>query len=149
MRSSRADAVDPSTPIRLAELIHALHGVDATDEPWTGLRGRLDASDSTRRAGTRRAPGNLLFTGGELTGVIDWGCAGVGDPAGDLMTAWLFLDERGRLAFQRELPFDDATWARARGWALHLAVLALPYYRGRYALPTAIAQHTLDQLEAC
>lgn len=90
--------------------------------------------------------GNLLFTDGELTGVIDWGCAGVGDPAGDLMTAWLFLDERGRKAFRRELDFDDATWARARGWALHLASLALPYYQGTNPFLVSVARHTLDQL---
>lgn len=181
------DAVDPNTPIRLAELIHALHDIEAGGEPWTGFRGRRDASgsdDDVRKCiaelgGSPRltaiwqealdAPrwdqegrwlhadlhaGNLLFTAGELTGVIDWGCAGVGDPAGDLMTAWLFLDERGRRAFRRELTeFDDATWARAKGWALHLAALALPYYRDRNALLTAIARHTLDQLcpgwEAC
>jgi aminoglycoside phosphotransferase (APT) family kinase protein len=73
----------------------------------------------------------------------------VGDPAGDLMTAWLFLDERRRHAFRRELSeFDDATWARARGWALHLAVLALPYYRDTNPLLAGIARHTLGQLLA-
>lgn len=93
--------------------------------------------------------GNLLFTNGELTGVIDWAAAGVGDPAGDLMTAWLYLDERGRAAFRRELSeFDDATWVRARGWALHLAVLALPYYRDTNPLLVHIATHTIGQLLA-
>jgi aminoglycoside phosphotransferase (APT) family kinase protein len=173
------DAVRPDTGIRLAELIQALHGIDATGEPWTTYRGRLDQSasdDAIRRSiaelgGNQRlvalweealaAPrwdqparwlhadlhaGNLLFTDGELTGVIDWGCAAAGDPAGDLMTAWLFLDERGRKAFQRELTFDDATWARARGWALHLAGLALPYYQGTNPFLVSVARHTLDQL---
>lgn len=91
--------------------------------------------------------GNLLFTGGALTGVIDWGSAGVGDPAADLMTAWLYLDSRGRKAFQCELAeFDDADWARARGWALHLAVLALPYYRETNRFLAGIARRALDGL---
>jgi aminoglycoside phosphotransferase (APT) family kinase protein len=91
--------------------------------------------------------GNLLFTDGALTGLIDWGAAGVGDPAADLMTAWLYLDERGRKQFRRELAeFDDATWARAKGWALHLAVLALPYYRDTNKFLAGIASRTLDQL---
>ncbi|MFI6094400.1 aminoglycoside phosphotransferase family protein [Lentzea sp. NPDC051213] len=91
--------------------------------------------------------GNLLFTEGELTGVIDWGSAGAGDPAADLMTAWLFLDERGRKEFRRELAeFDDATWVRAQGWALALAVLALPYYRETNKFLAGIAKHTLTQL---
>lgn len=174
--------VSENTPIRLAELVQALHGIDATGEPWTTYRGRLDLSTSDEKVresiaelgGDPRltalweeavdAPrwdqpgrwlhadlhqGNLLFTGGELTGVIDWGCAGAGDPAADLMTAWLFLDERGRKAFQRELgEFDDATWARARGWALHLAVIALPYYRETNRFLADIASRTIDQLLA-
>ncbi|MDX8030225.1 aminoglycoside phosphotransferase family protein [Lentzea sp. BCCO 10_0856] len=93
--------------------------------------------------------GNLLFTDRELTGVIDWGCAAVGDPAGDLMTAWLFLDERGRRAFRRELAeFDDATWLRAQGWALELAVVALPYYRDTNPFLVGVATRTIEQLLA-
>jgi len=113
---------------------------EALDAPRWDRPGRWLHADLHR--------GNLLFTGGALTGVIDWGSAGVGDPAADLMTAWLFLDERGRKAFRRELDFDDATWARARGWALHLAVLALPYYRDTNPFLVGVAQHTLDQLLA-
>ena len=91
--------------------------------------------------------GNLVFRDGSLSGVIDWGSSGVGDPAADLMTAWLYLDPCGRKAFQRELAeFDDADWARARGWALHLAVLALPYYRETNRFLAGIASRTLDQL---
>lgn len=91
--------------------------------------------------------GNLLFREGKLTGVIDWGSAGVGDPAANLMTAWLYLDERGRARLRRELSeFDDATWARASGWALHLAVIALPYYRDTNRFLAGIATRTLDQL---
>ncbi|MFD9699874.1 aminoglycoside phosphotransferase family protein [Lentzea sp. NPDC059081] len=93
--------------------------------------------------------GNLLFTEGELTGVVDWGSAGVGDPAGDLMTAWLFLDAKGRARFRAELrEFDDATWLRARGWALQMAVVALPYYRDTNPFLAGIARHVLDQLLA-
>ncbi|HUQ55775.1 aminoglycoside phosphotransferase family protein [Lentzea sp.] len=169
-----------STPVRLAEFVQALQGIDAAGRPWTTRRGRRDHSGSDEQVraciaelgGDPRllalwqevldAPrwhgpgrwlhadlhrGNLLFTGGELTGVIDWGAAGVGDPAGDLMTAWLFLDERGRARFRRELrEFDDATWLRARGWALEMAVVALPYYRDTNPLLAGIARHVLDQL---
>ncbi|MFJ5985714.1 aminoglycoside phosphotransferase family protein [Lentzea sp. NPDC092896] len=93
--------------------------------------------------------GNLLFTGGELTGVIDWGCAAAGDPAGDLMTAWLFLDERGRAQFRRELTeFDDATWVRARGWAMELSVLALARRGDGNPFVAGIARHALGQLLA-
>ncbi|KOV85367.1 aminoglycoside phosphotransferase family protein [Nocardia sp. NRRL S-836] len=169
------------TPHRLAEVVAALHGVDATGVEWTTYRGRRDQSGSDdlvrkniavlgddprlvavweealaapRWDGPGRwlhadlHEGNLLFTAGTLTGVIDWGSAGVGDPAGDLMTAYLYLDERGRAAFRREVGFDDAAWARARGWALQMAVLALPYYRDTNPFLVRIAQHILGQLLA-
>jgi hypothetical protein len=30
---------------------------------------------------------------------------------------WNFFDAESRDEFRRGLPFDDPTWARARGWA--------------------------------
>jgi aminoglycoside phosphotransferase (APT) family kinase protein len=73
-------------------------------------------------------PGNLLATGGRLTAVIDFGCLAVGDPAADVMTAWAFLPEAARDAFRAEVPVDDATWDRGRGYALSFGLIALPYY---------------------
>lgn len=71
------------------------------------------------------AAGNLLVTGGRLSAVIDWGCAGVGDPACDLTIAWTLLSGAGRSAFRAALPADRATWMRARGWALWKALITL------------------------
>jgi len=74
-------------------------------------------------------PGNLLIQGGHLTGVIDWGGLGVGDPACDLMVAWDLFRANGRNAFRAAIDVDDATWARGRGWALTTGLIALPYYK--------------------
>ena len=71
---------------------------------------------------------NLLAADGRLSGAIDWGCLGVGDPACDVMVAWKMFGADGRDRFRAELRVDDATWARARGWALSQAVNALSYY---------------------
>ena len=71
---------------------------------------------------------NLLVENGSLSGVIDWGCLGVGDPACDVMVAWKVLSPEARAVFRDALSVDDATWARARGWALSQAVGALSYY---------------------
>ena len=71
---------------------------------------------------------NLLVENGRLSGVIDWGCLGVGDPASDLAVAWKVLSSDARTAFRDALSVDDATWVRARGWALSQAVDALSYY---------------------
>ena len=69
------------------------------------------------------AVGNLLVEGGRLSAVIDFGGLAVGDPACDLVIAWLFLDAESRAKFRAELALDDDTWARARGWALWKALL--------------------------
>lgn len=71
------------------------------------------------------AAGNLLVDQGRLSAVIDFGTCGVGDPACDLVLAWTFLAGAGRAAFKRAVDQDDATWARARGWALWKALLVL------------------------
>lgn len=72
---------------------------------------------------------NLLVRHGRLSAVLDWGGAGVGDPACDIAAGWKILrsvDARKR--FRSELEVDDATWHRARGWTLSQAVNALTYY---------------------
>jgi aminoglycoside phosphotransferase (APT) family kinase protein len=71
---------------------------------------------------------NLLVAGGRLSGVIDWGGLGLGDPACDVMVAWKVLSAHGRERFRTALAVDDATWTRARGWALSTAANALTYY---------------------
>jgi aminoglycoside phosphotransferase (APT) family kinase protein len=70
-------------------------------------------------------PGNLLVTGGRLSAVIDFGGCGTGDPACDGTIAWTFLTGEGRRVFRAGLPFDAATWARARGWAIWKAMKVL------------------------
>jgi aminoglycoside phosphotransferase (APT) family kinase protein len=73
-------------------------------------------------------PANLLVRDGRLTGVIDWGGFGLGDPAVDLMPAWNLLDTAGRDVFRAALGIDEETWTRGRGWALWTGLVALPYY---------------------
>lgn len=71
---------------------------------------------------------NWLVQDRRISGVIDWGSMGVGDPACDVMVAWKLHSEAARDAFREALPVDDATWARARGWAVSQGVAALAYY---------------------
>lgn len=68
---------------------------------------------------------NLLLANGALHAVIDFGCAAVGDPACDLVMAWTFFPGGAGAVFRRGLPADEATWARARGWALWKALITL------------------------
>lgn len=93
-------------------------------------------------------PGNLLLQGGRLTGVIDWGGVGVGDPACDLIVAWGLLPPEARNVFRAELGVDDATWARGRGWALSIALIALPYYKDTNPGLAATARHLIREVLA-
>ena len=71
------------------------------------------------------AVGNLLVREGRLSAVIDFGTSGVGDPACDLVIAWTYLDTGARKVFREAVGLDEATWARARGWALWKALIGL------------------------
>jgi aminoglycoside phosphotransferase (APT) family kinase protein len=93
-------------------------------------------------------PGNLLFESGRLTGVIDWSLLGIGDPACDLIIAWGLLPAEARNVFRAELDIDDATWARGRGWALSIALIALPYYKDTNPMFADVARHLIREVLA-
>jgi aminoglycoside phosphotransferase (APT) family kinase protein len=83
---------------------------------------------------------NLLVAEGRLRAVIDFGCAAVGDPACDLMMAWTSFDDESARLFRSGLPFDDATWARGRGWTLWKALTTLVGDKERRADADATAR---------
>ena len=87
--------------------------------PWNGSKVCLHGD---------LAPGNLLVEQGRLTSVIDFGELAIGDPACDLMVAWNYLNPSTRKVFRDALDLDEAAWRRGRGWALSVALIALPYY---------------------
>jgi aminoglycoside phosphotransferase (APT) family kinase protein len=91
---------------------------------------------------------NLLAVRGRLSAVIDFGGLGVGDPACDVMTAWLYLSAETRGVFRDTLAVDDATWIRARGWALTFSVTALPYYWVTNSVLADISKHAIDEIQA-
>jgi aminoglycoside phosphotransferase (APT) family kinase protein len=90
--------------------------------------------------------GNLLVDGGRLSAVIDFGGLGVGDPACDLMIAWTLFTGESRDVFRAALTVDNATWARGRGWALSVALIALPYYLHSNPVMVASARHAIDEV---
>jgi len=129
-----------------AEAVTAAWDADSDVPEWHGLPVWTHGDLQT---------GNLLAIDGQLSAVIDFGCLGVGDPACDLAVAWntLTADTREvfRAAFANDI--DDATWARGRGWALSVALIALPYYYvtnpvlagiSRYAIAEVLSDHQRD-----
>jgi aminoglycoside phosphotransferase (APT) family kinase protein len=98
-------------------------GAEALDAPpWAGppawVHGDLHA-------------GNVLVRDGRLAGVIDWSLLAVGDPAVDLAAAWTVFAADHRPAFRSAVADGDASWRRARGWALALAVNGMVLHRDR------------------
>jgi aminoglycoside phosphotransferase (APT) family kinase protein len=92
------------------------------------------------------SPLNLLVQHGRLSAVIDFGCLGVGDPACDLQVAWNLLSAQTRDVFRAALVVDDATWARGRGWALSVGLIALPYYQSTNPVLAGIARRAIDEV---
>lgn len=91
-------------------------------------------------------PPNLLTNDGHLSAVIDFGCAGVGDPAADLMAAWTVFDSASRPLFRAELDVDDVTWQRGRAWALVFGLGAWHYYRVTNPPFAALGQQTVNRV---
>ncbi|WP_344250580.1 aminoglycoside phosphotransferase family protein [Isoptericola hypogeus] len=104
-------------------------------------------------------PANLVVVpadgaaGDRLRAVVDWGDVTSGDPASDLGALWLCFDAAGHDACRSEVQrrandgrgWDDATWARAAGWALLYAtnMLAHPDEHPRLV---PIGEHALARL---
>ncbi len=92
------------------------------------------------------AAGNLLVENGRLSAVIDFGCAGVGDPACDLAVAWTLFSGKSREAFRATLALEDDSWARGRGWALWKALITLAEHLNTDPLKAAEARRVIDEI---
>jgi len=90
---------------------------------------------------------NLLAADGHVSGIIDWGTCGVGDPAIDMVVAWSLLPTGARDVYREELGVDDAEWARGKGWVV-TGVFGIPYYR--YTNPVLVADkiHAIEAVLA-
>lgn len=113
MVGAMTDEADPALVLRLWD-----RALDLPD--WSGRLVPVHAD---------LHPLNLIAQDGALAAVIDWGGAGAGDPALDLICGWTVLEAGGRALFRELLAVDDPTWARGWGYAFSKAVMAAPYYR--------------------
>lgn len=91
-------------------------------------------------------PGNLLVLDKKISAIIDFGLAGIGDPACDLMVAWTLLDTKARAVFKTTVQIDEDSWMRAKGWAFYLGVMGYPYYKLSNPVFAAIAKRSLDEV---
>lgn len=136
--ATRAWIATPPSPFALGEVIAAWEADLAAPE-WPGppvwIHGDLQ-------------PLNLLVHRGRLTAVIDFEGFGLGDPATDVMAAWSLFGRDARGTFRAVLGVDDATWTRARAWALSVWVAVLPYYAETNPTFSAIARRAIAEVLA-
>jgi len=144
--TGRATAAEADPVVR--ESIERLDGFDrsavldawtaALEAPlWDGIRVPVHAD---------LLPPNLVVRSGRLAGVLDWGTAGAGDPANDLVPAWSCLRGEARARFRARLGPADGTWTRAKGIALAQAVVAIPYYDRTNPGFAALCRATLSEV---
>ena len=72
-------------------------------------------------------PTNVLVRHGRLHAVLDFGALSVGHPDAEHAVTW-DLPAVPRDAYRASLNIDDLTWARARAWALAIAVNGVAEY---------------------
>jgi aminoglycoside phosphotransferase (APT) family kinase protein len=130
------------------EQVHGLTDTDAARAIWhhaVQLQA-WDGPDTWIHADLM--PGNLLTRNGRLSAVIDFECAGIGDPAQDLIVAWMLLPAHVRPAFRRAVGVDDVTWLRGRARALSMALGHLRYYTDTNPAMAANARYTIREVLA-
>jgi len=136
-------------PTRAAiEASHGLVDTAAATTVWEETLRLPEWQGPPTWAHTDLSPGNVLVADGRLTAVIDWSCAGVGDPTVDLVVAWNLLPATARPTFRAALAVADDTWLRGRGWALSIALIQLPYYQHTNPALAANSRHVITEVLA-
>jgi len=105
--------------------------LDRADEVWANALAAETDTPGSPAAGWYHGDlfaENLLVRDGRLSAVLDAGGLAVGDPTIDLVAGFEVLDPEGLRAYRDALDVTDAEWARARGWALFVAIITYPYY---------------------
>jgi aminoglycoside phosphotransferase (APT) family kinase protein len=94
--------------------------------------------------------GNVLVDDGRISGVIDWGDMAVGDRATDLATLWMNLSDRKARenAMRACNGVSDATWLRAKGWAVFFGVTLGTSGLAGDARHALMARRTLERIVA-
>ena len=93
-------------------------------------------------------PGNVLVSGGRLTGILDAGDLGPADPALDLVAAWHLLEDAARQALRADLRCDDLEWERGKAWAFQQAMGLVWYYADSNPAMSRTGRRTLARIQA-
>jgi aminoglycoside phosphotransferase (APT) family kinase protein len=121
--------------------------VPALRRRWHALR-ELPRVDGDVMTHSDLIPGNVLVSGGRLTGVIDVGGLGPADPALDLVSAWHLLEPGPRQALRDALGCDDLQWRRGQAWAFEQAMGLAWYYAESNPVMSRTGRRTLARITA-
>jgi aminoglycoside phosphotransferase (APT) family kinase protein len=111
--------------------------VDGLERLWRAALTLPDPSGSQVWLHGDLKPTNLLVKDGRLHAIIDFGCLSIGFPDAEHSTIW-DLPARARQAYWNATDLDDATWVRARAWAIAVGVSGISYYWHTY--PAFVAE---------
>ncbi len=134
------------------EVQDALHLLDGMIDVAAAAKAWKKALDISTYAGTPLwihadlHPSNMIVNNNEISAIIDFGMAGIGDPACDLMPAWTILSAESRTIFREIVNADDETWERGKGYALSFGLIALPYYKNTNPVLANIALRTINEV---
>lgn len=101
--------------------------IDTLEELWRGALTLPDSPAPHVWLHGDLKPTNLLARDGALHAVIDFGALSIGLPDAEHATLW-DLPPQARQAYWDALSLDELTWARARAWAIGVAVSGVSYY---------------------
>ncbi|WP_218011200.1 aminoglycoside phosphotransferase family protein [Herbidospora mongoliensis] len=90
--------------------------------------------------------GNVLVSGGRLTGILDVGGFGAADPALDLLSAWNLLEAGPREVFRSLLGPDDLEWERGKAWAFVQAMGCVWYYVDTNPVMSNMGRRCLERI---
>lgn len=108
------------------ELISGAPQASALRELWDGAVAAPDWRGKRLWLHGDLHPANVVVQDGRLAGVLDFGDLCAGDPAWDLAAAWLLLPAGAAdRFFEVYARADQATIARARGWAILRALVLI------------------------
>ncbi|GAA3168301.1 aminoglycoside phosphotransferase family protein [Nonomuraea roseoviolacea] len=93
-------------------------------------------------------PGNVLVSGGRLSGFLDVGGFGPADPALDLVSAWHLLESGPRQALRERLGCGDVEWERGKAWAFQQSMGAVWYYIDSNPAMGRMGRRTLERVLA-
>lgn len=93
-------------------------------------------------------PRNVLVQDGRITAFIDWGDMAQGDRASDLAAIWMLLPDRAARNEAIALcGASEATWTRARGWAVWYGAILLSTGLANDPRMITIAQRIFARLD--